>query len=62
MMAIKIVHIEQLETYGLVIFLSDGTSARYTLEELLDLRPHREPADEEAWIFRYLCPPGTYKQ
>ncbi|MDP9050800.1 MAG: hypothetical protein M3O31_08775 [Acidobacteriota bacterium] len=28
---------------GLVITFSDGTTAGYVVEELLELRPHREP-------------------
>ena len=28
---------------GLIVTFSDGTTAAFVVEELLDLRPHREP-------------------
>jgi hypothetical protein len=38
---IKILTVE-IEDDGLVVTLSDGTVAGYVVEELLELRPHRE--------------------
>ena len=32
--------------YGLVVRFSDGTLAKYTVEELLELRPYREDIEE----------------
>ena len=37
-----IVTVSRQGMYGLVITFSDGTYARYVVEELLELRPHRE--------------------
>ena len=31
--------------YGLVITFTDGTYAKYVVEELLELRPHRDMLD-----------------
>jgi hypothetical protein len=41
---IQILTVEQ-ETDGVVITYSDGTTAGYVVEELLELRPHREPTE-----------------
>jgi hypothetical protein len=32
---------------GLIVSFSDGTTAGYVAEELLKLRPHREPIEAE---------------
>ena len=32
-----------IEDDGLIVTLSDGTHTAYVVEELLELRPHREP-------------------
>ena len=40
---IAILTVEQ-ESDGVVVTFSDGTTAGYVVEELLELRPHREPA------------------
>ena len=42
--AIRILAVE-LEDDGLFVTFSDGTSAGFVVDELLDLRPHREPTD-----------------
>lgn len=42
--AIEILTLEQ-ETDGVVVTFSDGTTAGYVVEELLELRPHREPTE-----------------
>jgi hypothetical protein len=39
---IAILTVEQ-ESDGVVVTFSDGTTAGYVVEELLELRPHREP-------------------
>jgi hypothetical protein len=41
--AITILSVEQEEDYGITLTFSDGTVARYAVEELLELRPHRDP-------------------
>jgi hypothetical protein len=40
---IRILNVERDSDEGLIVTYSDGTSAGYLAEELLDLRPHREP-------------------
>ena len=42
---IKIKSLERDGDDGLIVDLSDGTTAAYLVEELLELRPHREPTD-----------------
>jgi hypothetical protein len=39
---IKILTVE-IEDDGVIVKFSDGTVAGYVVEELMDLRPHREP-------------------
>jgi hypothetical protein len=39
---VKIVHVEKDGDEGLIATLSDGTTAAIVVEELLELRPHRE--------------------
>jgi len=41
---IEIVTIEREGGYGLIVSFSDGTIASFVVEELLDLRPYREPS------------------
>jgi len=41
---IKIVNVEQDSPDGLLVTFSDGTTGGYVVEELLELRPIREPA------------------
>ena len=41
-----IVTITRQSAYGFLITFSDGTYARYVVEELLELRPHRDMLDE----------------
>ena len=41
-MAIEIVDVEVIQQCGMTVTFSDGTSASYVAEELLDLRPHRD--------------------
>jgi hypothetical protein len=43
---IKILHIEQDGDDGLIATFSDGTTAGYVVEELLELRPIRLPAEK----------------
>jgi hypothetical protein len=43
---IKILHIEQDGGDGLIVTFSDGTTAGYVVEELLELRPYRESVKE----------------
>ncbi len=40
---IKILTVEQDGADGVLVTFSDGTSAGYVVEELLALRPYREP-------------------
>jgi hypothetical protein len=40
---IRILTVELEGEDGLVVTLSDGTTAGYVIEELLELRPFREP-------------------
>jgi len=46
-MAIEIVQVERVEGYGLIVYYSDGTNGRYTVDELLELRPYR---DSSCWL------------
>jgi len=39
---IGIVSVEQDGEEGLIVRFTDGTEAAYVVEELLELRPHRE--------------------
>jgi hypothetical protein len=41
---IRILKVERDGDDGLVVIFSDGTIGAYVVEELLRLRPHREPA------------------
>jgi hypothetical protein len=41
--AIQIIAVEMDGTDGLIVTFSDGTIAGYVVEELLELRPRREP-------------------
>jgi hypothetical protein len=41
--AIRIVSVTLDGDYGLVVSLSDNTTTAYVIEELLELRPNREP-------------------
>jgi hypothetical protein len=40
---IKITSVERDGDDGLIVTFSDGTTGAYVVEELLELRPHREP-------------------
>ncbi len=40
---IKIIGVVQDGDDGILVSFSDGTTAGYVIEELLDLRPKREP-------------------
>ena len=40
---VQIVHVERYASDGIVVTFSDGTRAAYVVEELFELRPHREP-------------------
>ena len=43
---IRILSAEKDDVDGLIVTFSDGTTAGYVVEELLDLRPIREPVEE----------------
>jgi hypothetical protein len=40
---IQIARVEMDHSDGIIVTFSDGTIAGYVVEELLELRPHREP-------------------
>ena len=40
---IQIINVEIDGDDGIIVTFSDGTSAGYVVEELLELRPYREP-------------------
>jgi hypothetical protein len=42
---IQIVKAEMDSNDGILVTYSDGTIAGYVVEELIELRPHREPAE-----------------
>jgi hypothetical protein len=42
---IQILTVERDDPDGLIVTFSDGTSGAYLVEELLELRPHREPTE-----------------
>ncbi|NYF91487.1 hypothetical protein HDF08_003589 [Edaphobacter lichenicola] len=42
---IRILTVEREGDDGLIVTFSDGTTGGYVVEELLDLRPHREPSE-----------------
>ena len=42
---IRILTLERDGDDGLIVTFSDGTTGGYVVEELLKLRPHREPTD-----------------
>jgi hypothetical protein len=42
---IQILTLERDGEDGLLVTFSDGTTAGYVTEELLELRPHREPVN-----------------
>lgn len=43
---IQILSVEQDGSDGLIVTFSDGTAAGYIVEELLNLRPNREPTKD----------------
>jgi len=43
---IRIIHVERDDSDGIIVTFSDGTIGAYVVEELLELRPHREPIKE----------------
>ena len=45
-MVIKLIHIVKVDDYGLTAFFSDGTTARFVVEELIGLRPYREASSQ----------------
>lgn len=45
---ITIVEVERDGVDGIIVTFSDGTTAGYVVEELLQLRPAREPIEEAA--------------
>ena len=42
---LRITEVFQVDGYGLILYFSDKTSAKYTVDELAKLRPSREPAE-----------------
>lgn len=40
---VTIVSVEREAGYGLILTFSDGTTGKYVVEELLELRPYRHP-------------------
>jgi hypothetical protein len=44
---IRILTAEVEGSDGMIVTFSDGTTGAYVAEELLELRPHREPTTEE---------------
>ena len=44
---IRILTVEREDDFGLIVTFSDGTSDGYVIEELLKLRPHRQPVIAE---------------
>ena len=53
MFGARIKHVELDEQDGVLITFSDGTFAGYVAEELLDLRPSREPTTDGTRILKY---------
>jgi hypothetical protein len=45
-MTLKILTVEKDDGDGMIVTFSDGTTAGYVAEELAELRPRREKADE----------------
>jgi hypothetical protein len=45
MNSITILTVETDAPDGLILTFSDGTTAAYLVDEMLELRPHREPTD-----------------
>jgi hypothetical protein len=43
---IRILTVRQEDDDGIILTFSDGTTAGYVVEELLELRPHRESTRE----------------
>ena len=43
---IRILKVEKDGEDGLIVMFSDGTAAGYVVEELLELRPLREPVEQ----------------
>jgi hypothetical protein len=44
---IRILTAEVEGSDGMIVTFSDGTTGAYVAEELLELRPHREPTTQE---------------
>jgi hypothetical protein len=44
--SIEIVQVDREDGDFVIVSFSDGTCAKYTLAELLAIRPHREPEPE----------------
>ena len=43
---IKIVEVDRVDGYGVIVDFSDSTTARYTVEELINMRPLREQSQD----------------
>jgi hypothetical protein len=43
--AIQIIKVELDDDDGIIVTFSDGTSAGYVVEELLEIRPYRQPVN-----------------
>ena len=44
---LTIIAVDLEDDYGLIVTFSDGTTARFTVEELVALRPYRERKTEK---------------
>jgi len=54
---IRIFEVENDPPDGIIVTFSDGTVAGYVVEELLELRPHREPASDSPGSERSVLSP-----
>jgi hypothetical protein len=52
---VQILTVERDGEDGLIVTFSDGTIAGYVAEELLELRPHREPVNRTPMEHRELA-------
>ncbi len=53
---VTLVDIDQVGDYGLLVNFSDGTTARYSVEELLELRPYRESSADPKKLNSFALP------
>jgi hypothetical protein len=48
--SISILTVERDGKDGLIVTFSDGTQSGYVVEELLEMRPHRERTAARKWV------------